>query len=590
LEEIELQLEQIMQQKRRCESMTNYTGNLKKVLGIFVSFALAISVLGVFNSAVSASIVRAGSSCVNLNEKEYVNNEVLICKSESGSKVWAKYFVGGSGGTVTIGIGALPATLEAFAASAPPRSFIVGAIYSALTRVELSTGTPIIKANVADSWSQVSGKPEIWVFKLIEGKKFPNGEPLNADAVKSSFDWVLNPKNKAGLRAKISDITKVEVISEYVVRITTSAPRYLIPRSVAIIPILPPKEFAAKGAAAFWRAPVGTGPFIPTSFTPNVELILEPNPFSIRVKPSATKIVFKVIPEDSSRISALRSGGLDVVAKVPTDSIIPLRKADFVIKAIIEPATYHMDLMAKTGPLADKRVRQALNYAVDKQALIDGINGGLGSIAQAQLVPQNLTGFCKYIKAYPYDLKKANALMKAAGFSKLKLTFQTSTAYITNDVLMAQAIAKMLEKLDAIDTVDVEVLEFSKFLDVYYLRGAIPRKDLYAWRMSSSPDLDALVQMERYTTGYTTHNIGYSDAKYDQALALAAGLKITSASRNSVENASRSKAFCEAGRILKDDAPILWGIHTPDIWAGKKSIDRLLIDAGGNIDLVSLGN
>lgn len=560
--------------------MATTAGFTKKSLSAFVSLAVAISLLGAFNSAASANTIAAGAKCKTLNEQEYVNNGVLVCKAGKNGRTWVKSFDGGAGGTITIGMGALPPSLEAYAASAPPRSFVVGAIYSALTRIDLSTGTPIVKPNVADSWSQ-EGNSRTWVFNLIQGKKFPNGEPVDATAVKASLDFVLNAANRQNLRSKISAITRVEVLSQYKVRFTTSEPRYLLPRSLGVIPILPPKEFAAKGPAAFYRAPIGTGPFVATSFTPNVELVLEANPFSLRVVPSAKKIVLRVIPEDSSRMSALRSGGLDVVAKVPTDDIKPLRSG-FNVRAIIEPATYHMSLMTKTGPLADKRVRQALNYAVDKQALIDRVNGGLGSIAQAQLVPSNLTGFCKEVTAYPYDLKKANALMKQAGVSGLKLTFQTSTAYITNDVLMAQAIAQMLERLDAIDKVEVEVLEFSRFLEVYNLRGTIPRKDLYAWRMSSSPDLDAAVQNERYTTAYPTHNIGYSNARYDELIAQASAL--------STRSPARTRAFCEAGKILKEDAPILWGIHTPDVWAGKKSTKRFTIDAGGNIDLVSIGN
>jgi peptide/nickel transport system substrate-binding protein len=561
--------------------MAKKAGFAKKSVSAFITFVMAFAVLTAFNTSASANTAVAGAKCTNLKEQEYVNNTVLICKAtKKGKRVWAKHFKGGSGKTVTIGLGSLPPSLEAYAASAPPRSFIVGAIYSALTRVDLSTGTPIVKPNVADSWSQ-EGNSKTWVFNLIQGKTFPNGEPVNATAVKASLEWVLNPANRAGLRAKISGITSIDVLSEYKVRITTSAPRYLLPRALGTVAILPPKEFAAKGAAAFWRAPVATGPFVATSFTPNVELVLEPNPSSLRVVPAATKIVFKVIPEDASRMSGLRSGGLDVVNKVPTDDIAALRRS-FAVNSIIEPATYHMSIMAKSGPLADKRVRQALNYAVDKQALIDRVNGGLGSIAQAQLVPSNLTGYCREITAYPYDMKKANDLMKQAGVSNLKLTFQTSTAYITNDVLMAQAIAQMIERLDAVDKVEVEVLEFSKFLDVYYLRGAIPRKDLFAWRMSSSPDLDAGVQMDRYTTNYSTHNIGHSDPRYDEFIAKAYSL--------STRSAARTRAFCEAGKILKENAPILWGIHTPDIWAGKKATKRFFIDAGGNIDLVSIGN
>lgn len=566
--------------------MTRHFEIKNKFLGVFLSLSLALSVFGAINAAPSsAAVSAAGANCSTLNVQDYVNGTALVCATNSsGAKVWTKYFTAGAGGTVTIGIGALPASLEAYAASAPPRSYVVAAIYSGLTRVDLSTGTPILMPNAADSWAQEKGRPQVWVFNIIKGKEFPNGEPMNADAVKASLDYVMNPKNNAGLRAKVLDITKIEVASEYQVKITTSAPRYLLPRTLSTIPILPPKLFAEQGASTFYKTPVGTGPFKATSFTPGVQLTLEANPYSLRVKPSASKIIFKVIPEDSSRMAALRSGGVDVVTKVPTDSITTLKSANFDIKSIVEPATYIMSLMAKSGPLADKRVRQALNYAVNKQALIDGINGGLGQIAQAQLIPKGLTGFCESISAYPYDLDKANDLMKAAGIAKksINLVFQSSTAYITNDVLMAQAISQMFEKLDAVNSVKVEVLEFSKFLDVYYLRGAIPRKDLFAWRMSSSPDLDALVQMERYTTGYPTSNIGYSNRNYDVAINAAAALD--------VKSTARTARLCKAASILKEDAPILWGIHTPDVWAGNKALERLTVDAGGNIDLVSIGN
>lgn len=567
--------------------MTNFVTFSKKLLGVTVSCALAFSLIGAIStSANAATAAVAGAKCVNLNEQEYVNKSVLVCTgTKTGPKKWTKSFTAGTGGTVTIGLGSLPPSLEAYAASAPPRSFIVAALYSSLTRVDLSGGTPIVKPNIADSWSQEKGIPEHWIFNIMQGKKFPNGEAIDAKAVKASIDWVRDPNNRAGLRAKINDIRRVDVLSEYQVRVVTFAPRDLLPRALGTIPILPPVAFAAQGAATFYRAPIATGPFRMTSFTPNVELVLEPNPFSIRVTPAAQKIVIKVIPEDASRMSALRSGGLDVVNKVPTDDITSLRSANFALNSVIEPATYHMSIMQKTGPLADKRVRQALNFAVDKQLLITGVNGGLGTIAQAQLVPSNLSGFCKDITAYPFDLKKANDLMKAAGYtsdSKLNLTFQTSTAYITNDVLMAQAISQMIEKLDAVEKVTVEVLELSKFLDVYNLRGAIPRKDLFAWRMSSSPDLDAGVQMDRYTSGYSTHNIGFADAKYDQFMEDALSLKLGSK--------ERTAAFCGAGKILKDGAPILWAIHTPDIWAGKKTTKRFTVDAGANIDLVGIGN
>jgi len=111
--------------------MTRHKKIKNKFLGVFLSSCLAASVLGAFNAAPSSAASTAGAKCSTLKVQDYVDGNALVCATNSsGAKVWTKYFTGGAGGTITIGIGALPASLEAYAASAPPRSYVVAAIYS----------------------------------------------------------------------------------------------------------------------------------------------------------------------------------------------------------------------------------------------------------------------------------------------------------------------------------------------------------------------------------------------------------------------------------------------------------------------------
>jgi peptide/nickel transport system substrate-binding protein len=483
------------------------------------------------------------------------------------------------GGDLVVGVGALPPTLSPFITQpTPPRSFSVNPMYSFLTKLDtFADGAPVVPS-IATEWTQDSDTS--WTFTLQPDLTFPNGEPLDAAAVKFAIDYVLDPANEAGITSAIGPISSATVVDATTVTIGLDAPEFDLPRYLTILPLVPPVDFAARGADAFFTDPIATGMWKVASYTPNEELVLEANPDSLSGDPKLDSVTFKVIVENAARVSALQTGAVDVITKVPTDQVPALESADLQVLSINEARMYLGDLYKADGPLNDVRVRQALNYAVDTESLVDNVMGGFGLDEQGQLSPSTVSGSCQTSTPYDYDLEKANELMSEAGVSDLDLTIGSSQGFLINDSLLAQAISAQLEKLDAVSSVKVETMEFSNYLDVFY--GKTEAQDIFMWGMSSAPGLDMTRNLGRFTTDHSDRNPdGYQndeyDALYDELIA------------TSPDDPARAELSCQLSAIVKDDALVLFGLYTPDIWAMGSDVKDFNVDPNGNPDWLSVG-
>ncbi len=495
---------------------------------------------------------------------------LAACGGSGGTPVTEEEAPGEVGADIVVGVGVINPNLDAFSATSPPRSFYAYPVYSLMTRVDtLGDGAKVVPG-VAESWTRVDDLT--WDFTLRKDSKFSNGEPIDADAVKYSIEFMLDPANAAGIRGKLGIIKTVTVVDPLKVRITMGAPEAILPRLLGALPVVPPKLHQEQGADKFNVAPIGTGKFMVEKFTPGEELKLVRNPYSDLGEALPNSITFKAIPDDAARVAALRAGDVDIITKVPIDSIRSLENNGFKITDAIEPRTYVVDLFTDEGPLADVRVRQAIAMSVDLDGLVQGIMGGKGKVAQGQLAPEFMSGYCADVMRWPLDLAAANQLMSEAGVSGLKLKFQTSQGFLLNDSLLAQAIGDMVSKLDAVDSVEIVPMEYSNYLDVFY--GRSPREDLFAWGMSSSPFVDASVQLERLVTGYAQHNIGYSNPSYDEWFT-----KLRSAEEGT---AARQEAFCELSKIFRADVPAVAVMTMPDVWATSSKIRGFQVDQAGN--------
>src|SRR5207237_45687 len=195
-------------------------------------------------------------------------------------------------------------------------------IFDTLLRRDLKTLT--LEGNLAESWRLLN--ETTWQFKLRRGIKFHNGEPLDAAAVKYSIERMLNPKQGAPGRTSIATIDHVDVVDASTVNIVTSKPFPLLPVRMrpghcGTVGIVPPKYIEQVGDAGFAIKPVGTGPYRFVEWVKDERLVLEANRDYHRGAPAIERLVFRPVPELTTRVAALLSGQADLVSDVPRDQV-----------------------------------------------------------------------------------------------------------------------------------------------------------------------------------------------------------------------------------------------------------------------------
>ena len=301
-----------------------------------------------------------------------------------------------------------------------------------------------IVPGLAESWKQSPDDLTKWTFTLRKGVKFHDGTDFNADAVIWNFARSFDEKS-AQYDAQGGAINRgrptylapggYRKVDDYTVEFTTTRPVSYFPYLVTTIFFASPTQFekVGKSWAEFAKAPVGTGPFKITAFTPRVSVEMARNAdyWDKERVPKVDKLVLLPMPEASTRLAALRSGQVDWIEVPPPDAADSLKKAGFEIVTNSYPHMWPWVInMVKPGtPLKDVRVRQALNYCVDRQGLVTLLSGfAEPSIGFYKKGDPNF-GHPKNI--YTFDPAKAKALLAEAGYGpdkpvKMKVMISTS--------------------------------------------------------------------------------------------------------------------------------------------------------------------
>ena len=293
-------------------------------------------------------------------------------------------------------------------------------------------------------------------FRLREGITFHNGETFDARSVTTSVARMQDEDEGSHLIRNFASIEDVEVVDDYHVIMHLSGPDAQLLHALTRLPMVPPDHYAAVGQAEFAQNPIGSGPFKFVEYVIDSHTIFEANPDywdgSPKGKPLVAEVVMRVIPEPTTRVSELVTGGVDLIAAVPLDQRSVVTDAGMtnisyadgrVAVARINSSNIGVSAEAAEGEaargfeaLTDVRVRQALNYAVDRQTIIDALLGGTATPLGQPFVPGGF-GYNPANEAYPYDPDKARELLAEAGYGdglNIKLTAQNT---ILSDVLTA---------------------------------------------------------------------------------------------------------------------------------------------------------
>ena len=260
-----------------------------------------------------------------------------------------------------------------------------------------------------------------YTFTLRQGVVFHNGEPFNADSVFATWEFGKDPSNDYAQNYAL--VSEIEVVDEYTVILRTEQPSPIFMTVVANEwAMIPPAYMAEVGIEGFEAAPVGTGPFRFVDRVPGDRIIYEANTdYWQEGLPLVERVTFRIIPDSTTRVAAVQTGEVDIVNRLSPDEIMLLEGSD-AVNIINYPNDRVYYLAFKNigngvgTPLEDVRVRQALNYAVNRPGIIEAIFSGEASLVTGFVLSTNL-GFDDSLSPYPYDPDQARALLAEAGYA-----------------------------------------------------------------------------------------------------------------------------------------------------------------------------
>ena len=421
-------------------------------------------------------------------------------------------------GKVVIAQGVDPSTLDIMNQQEAPAGIVGSHIFEGL--VTRDPNLKVIPDLAAELPKLVS--PTVWEVKLRKGVKFHNGEEFNADSAKFSLERVKTPALRAS--SNFRPIDRVEIVDPYTIRVHTSKPW---PTFITIMTfdqpaMYPPKAYAAKDSAFISKNPIGTGPYKFVRWSKDEEIVLEANQQYWHGAPKIKTVVFKPIPDDAVRVAALQNGEVDVAVNIPPHlaNIIANHPKVFLSTA---PSIRTLQLMFVTheydaqhkligpykGVTADKRVRQAIAYALDADEIIKTVLDGRAIRTATMLTPLHF-GYDAGLKPMKQDLAKTKKLLAEAGYGGgVDLTLNSPQGRYVRDKEVAEAVAGQLTKAGIKTT--LRTFEFVNYLNNYIY----PHKPGPVWLIGwGTPTLDAeTVYAPLFRTGSNLGN--YHNADFD---------------------------------------------------------------------------
>jgi peptide/nickel transport system substrate-binding protein len=481
---------------------------------------------------------------------------------------------------IVIGLLAEPVTMDPPQVTDLNSTRVIKRMFEGLTAQEL--GTYRIIPGLAQSWD-ISKDGLTYTFHLRPNVKFHDGTPLTAEAVKFCFDRQLNdqgPFYATGtypyVKGFLGNVAGVEVVNPSTVQIRLKAPltpflQYLAHHSLYVYS----PEALKKWGKDMVKHPVGTGPFKLETWEPGVRVVLARNDQYWGGAPKIRQAIYVPIIEAQARLSAIKTGEIDLTMDVPPDSLQDLRKdPDVVVAETNSSAVWYIALNTRHPALKDKRVRQALNYAVHKDAIIRDILKGTAIVATTPLSPVYGSYHEDKTLRYPYDPEKAKALLKDAGYaSGFDVTFfvPESGSGMQSPVEMATVIQANLAAVGV--RAKIQTMEWGAYLKKY-LDG--PDMAEMSWNPSiGDPDhmMYMLLSSDRFPPAF---NAGfYQNPRVDELLRRG---------RTTIDEKERIPLYREAQRLVVEDAPWIFVDHGKQVIVHRKRVQGFKLHP--NFDLV----
>jgi peptide/nickel transport system substrate-binding protein len=385
--------------------------------------------------------------------------------------------------TVIVLQGVDAVTLDPHQTSSLPEANILLHIYDTLTTYDDNMK---LIPGVAESFRNLPNDRSVWEFKLRPNVKFSNGEALDANAVKYSFERGMNPQIGRGNTTYLNNnlgIREVRAVDPVTVQIVTRVASPVVPGFLTEYNLVPPKYYTDTPPAQVATRPIGSGPYRLVEWRKDEQVVLEVNPNYWGPRPGPRRIVWRPVPESSARLNELIRGNADIVVNVPPDLVDSVKRVQKVQDIQGGRRIFIGITQYNHAALRDRRVRQALNYAVDVDAIAKGVLRGFGKRTASTVNPPWQDG---NIKPYPFDQRRAGQLLDEAGWragaggtrvrdgQPLSLTLMGPNGRYLKDRDVTQAIGSYLQQVGI--NLNVKIIDWPQYIPVVLQKKA---DDLY---------------------------------------------------------------------------------------------------------------
>lgn len=454
-----------------------------------------------------------------------------------------------SGRTLRFGLSAFPPNLHPFEYTGTAALTVKLAMYRGLLAYN-PDGT--LRPELAKEWDQPDAAT--YVFKLHPDAQFHDGSPVEAEDVKWSFEWIAAEGSTAHLRKDFGSVAAIEIDGKDTVTIRLSEPSVTFPQLLAsgYAPVVSRRSTAPDF--------IGFGPFKLSSIERGQSITVEKSPSFVREgKPMVDGIFFNAMPDESLRNAALASGEVDIIEYVSTQHMQPIDDAQGTHIASVNGPFMYLVFNTTQGPTADPRIRRAIGYAVDRDALNSFGFSGMGNPIDGLPIHPNAAYDPSLVKErLRYDQEKAKALLAEANAANLTLDMLSTAQYAQhNDTALV-----VQQSLAAIGvTVNLHLPDWATRI----AQGNEGRYHIGINGTSGSyndPDSISTWIAGGQTPSYN-RPWGYGNAKIDELL---------QAARQEVDDAKRAKLYGEIEAIFVEDLPLLPLLWRPQAYGVRDAV------------------
>jgi len=429
----------------------------------------------------------------------------------------------------------------------------------------------VIQPALAHRWERLDDVR--WRFWLRDDVRFTNGEPVNAEAIRFSAELMQRPTSQAA--SFFGEFAAFEVVDEHTIDFVTGTPYSATLTLLAhYLHAVPPAYYQEVGPEGFAANPIGSGAYMLDRWQRGDRVVLRANPDWRLGTAQAAEVVFWVIPEAATRIAALINGEADMVAVVPALQAGQIESAPGVRIVASRSSTQPIwaGLVETREGLTDRRVRQAINYAINKQALVDRLLRGYGRVA-SQPCPYQRECWNPDVEAYPFDPDRARALLAEAGVTDLSITLNFPTGVVPQGDLLAQAVAADLRRVGI--TAEIVQDEWSVFAGKLFdfANRQARLGDMFLMYYGAGSTLERIIATVLVSdrNWNWTH---FNNPRVDELFAIA---------QSTADAAAHQAAMYEIAEIVHDHAPwvflyepySLWGVSDRIEWS-PRLVDDLM--------------